>query len=187
MDCEKVLQAALNEMENNQFEEAAKHFDLVVVESGVHPEASFFRAYCKCHVGTLGDIPNQTVLFTNAFSAYVDSIKKMENTDEKEEKMKVAVDKLSELISYFTSNSSRTFLSPTIGMSITHAAKIMADNCAKIIQDSGIKVDSSALNNVNASSKSNKKMMFVLIGIGVVAALAFIIYEVITWSSIAKI
>ena len=187
MDYEKTLQTALNEMENAQFEEAANHFDLVVVEMGVHPEASFFRAYCKCHVGSLRDIPNQAILFTNAFSAYVNSLKTLESESEKEQKMKVAVDKLSELISFFSSNASRTqFLAPSVGISITRATKNMSDNCAKIIQTSGIKVEASALNDINTSSKNNKRMMFLLIGLGAAGVLAFIIYEVITWSRILK-
>lgn len=184
METGKILQAALDEMKNAQYEEAAKHFDMVVIESGVHPEASFFRAYCKCHVGTLGDIPNQATIFTNAFTAYIDSIKTLNDTKEKEEKMTVAIEKLSELVSYFSSNASRTWFSPSIGMNISNATKRMTDVCVSVIKTSGIKVDAVTVGKINNASKNNNKIKKLLIGILIAGAVAFAIYEIVTWSAI---
>lgn len=184
METNKVLQVALDEMKQAQYEEAAKHFDMVVIESGAHPEASFFRAYCKCHIGTLGDIPNKASIFTNAFFAYVDSIKTLCDTNEKEAKMTVAIEKLSELVSYFSGNASRTWFAPSIGMNISRATKIMTDACVCAIKTSGIKVDSVTLEKINNASKDNNKIKKLLIGILVAGAVAFIIYEVVTWSAI---
>lgn len=185
MDCEKLLAAAMSEMNNNQYEEAAKHFDMVVIESGEHAEAQFYRAYCKCHVGTLGDIPNQAVLFTNAFCKYVDDIKKDSDVSVRERKMNDAVKKLSELTSYFSSNASRTmFTAPSVGISINSAAKKMSDTCAEKIKYAGIKVDASALATVNEASKNNKNGMKILIAIIAIGVIAWLIYEIITWSQI---
>jgi len=188
MDCEKLLQAAMSEMNNNQFEEAAKHFDMVVIENGVHPDAQFYRAYCKCHVGTLGDIPNQANIFTNAFVQYVNDIKNIEDVVVREAKMKDAVNKLSELTSYFSSNAKRTmFTAPSVGISINSAAKRMTDVCANAIKNSGIKVDSVSLENVNKTSRENNNGMKILIAIVAIGVIAFIIYEIITWSQINSI
>ena len=188
MDIEKLFNVAVDEMRNQQYEEAAKHFDMVVIEAGNHPDAHFYRAYCKCHVGRLGDIPNQAVLFTNAFYKYVDSLAALPSQEEKERKMDDAVKKLSELTSYFSSNGSRTmFTAPSVGLSINNAAKRMSDSCANKIKMAGIKVNATSLEQVNKSSTENKNGIKVLIGIIALGVVAWLIYEIVTWIQIGNL
>ena len=178
----------MNEMENEQYEEAAKHFDMVVIENGNDDDAFFFRAYCKCHVGKLGDIPNQTVQFTNAFCKYVDSLNNIFDEEEKKTKLKVAVEKYSELTSYYSANAKRTmFSAPSVGYSINSATKTMTDACNNKIRSCGINISNDVLEKVNTTTKENnnsKRALFILIGIGVAI---FVIYEIITWIQISSI
>ena len=74
-DLNNLMATAVSEMENGQYEEAAKHFDIIVVNDGSNYKAAFYRIYCKCYVGKLGDIPNQAINLTNAFSLF---LKKLE-------------------------------------------------------------------------------------------------------------
>jgi len=188
MDLEKLFSAAVGEMKNEQYEEAAKHFDMIVVESGEHAEAQFYRAYCKCHVGRLGDIPSQAQIFTNAFCKYVDQLAELDDVELKEKKLADAIEKMSELTSYYSSNGSRTLITaPTIGFSINNAAKKMSATCTEKVKASGIKVNSATIEKASKASSENNKMRKILIGVIAVGALAWIIYEVVTWIQIGSL
>jgi len=79
------------------------------------------------------------------------------------------------------------FTAPSVGISINSAAKRMTDVCANAIKNSGIKVDSVSLENVNKTSRENNNGMKILIAIVAIGVIAFIIYEIITWSQINSI
>lgn len=67
VDYDNLFKIAFEEMEANQFEEAEKHFDMYFLKNVDEWKPAFYRAYCKCHTGKIGDIPSQATIFEGAF------------------------------------------------------------------------------------------------------------------------
>ena len=120
---------AYDEMNSDQFEEAERHFDMYVLKNPNEWKAPFYRAYCKCHKGKIGDIPRQAQIFESAFKAAYEKIKVKENQEEKEAGLKIILTFLNEQASYFASNGQRIF-----GISTVGASNRMLDNCIKLVE-----------------------------------------------------
>ena len=89
VDYDNLFKIAYDEMISNQFEEAEKHFDMYVLKNPNEWKAQFYRAYCKCHEGKIGEIPRQAQIFESAFKAAYEKIKVKENQEEKEAGLKI--------------------------------------------------------------------------------------------------
>jgi hypothetical protein len=170
-DLNNLMATAVSEMENGQYEEAAKHFDTIVVNDGSNYKAAFYRIYCKCYVGKLGDIPNQAINLTNAFSLF---LKKLENEEETEKELciKDALEKIAEVSYHFAHNAKRTMLiAPTVGMSINRANKTMFNNCITIAKNYNVKIDEETENILLLASKkssSTGKILIIVIAVGAI-------------------
>ena len=132
LNLENLMKTAIEEMENGQQEEAAKHFDLIVVNNPTDIDAPFFKAYCNCFGITLGDMSNAATTFTNAFYRYVDAVKALNDPEKEKEKFDYALKLLTNLVSMYKLNSKRNmFSTPSIGLGISAAASTSADTFAK--------------------------------------------------------
>ena len=137
VDYDNLFKIAYDEMISNQFEEAEKHFDMYVLKNPNEWKAQFYRAYCKCHEGKIGDIPRQAQIFESAFKAAYEKIKVKENQEEKEAGLKIILTFLNEQASYFASNGQRVggvFGSASVGVSTVGASNRMLDNCIKLVE-----------------------------------------------------
>lgn len=137
VDFDNLFKIAYDEMISNQFEEAEKHFDMYVLKNPNEWKAQFYRAYCKCHEGKIGEIPRQAQIFESAFKAAYEKIKVKENQEEKEAGLKIILTFLNEQASYFTSNGQRVggiFGSASVGASTVGASNRMLDNCIKLVE-----------------------------------------------------
>lgn len=127
---ESLMSVAIQEMKNGQHTEAAKLFDMVVINDASNIDAPFFRAYCNCYDIKLGEMPNATIGFTNAFYRCVDDVKALNDPKIEKEKLNGAVHLLTLLVSYFQHVSKTNMISaPTTGRLISTAALIMNRNC----------------------------------------------------------
>lgn len=175
INIEQLMKTAIEEMKGQQYTEAAKHFDIVVMSDPSEIDAPFFRAYCNCHDITLGEMSNAANGFTNAFKKYVDDVKAL-NVDEnvKKEKLEYAVELLTKLVEHYKYNSKQTMLTaPSIGMSISGAATTMNLVCMNKIYDSNIKLSQDVLSENSSADKSNDKTGCFLIALVLIGALAF--------------
>lgn len=175
---ENLMATAISEMENGQHEEAAKHFDLIVINDGSNYKAAFYRTYCKCFIGKLGDIPNQAINLTNAFSLL---LQKVQNVDEKEREscIKDALTKISKVSEHFSHNAQRTmFTAPTVGMNINKASKEMYNNCIALAKKYNVILDVETQNKLtNAANKSNnsgKALLFIIIIGAIISILSYL-------------
>lgn len=137
VDYDNLFKIAYDEMISNQFEEAEKHFDMYVLKNPNEWKAQFYRAYCKCHKGKIGDIPRQAQIFESAFKAAYEKIKVKENQEEKEAGLKIILIFLNEQASYFSSNGQRVggvFGSASVGASTIRASNQMLENCIKLVE-----------------------------------------------------
>ena len=173
-DLNNLMATAVSEMENGQYEEAAKHFDIIVVNDGSNYKAAFYRIYCKCYIGKLGDIPNQAINLTNAFSLF---LKKLENVEETERELciKDALEKISKVSNHFAHNAKRTMLTaPTVGMAINRANKTMLNNCIALAKNYNVKIDEETENTLSSASKESSgtgKILIIVIVIGAIIGL----------------
>ena len=153
---ENLMKTAIEEMKNGQHSAASRHFDMVVVSDASNIEAPFFRAYCNCHDIRLGDMPNAAVSFTSAFYRYVDAVKALNDPATEREKLDYAVTLLSKLVSFYDENSKgTTWTAPSVGMSISSAAKTMNTSCRNKLNTAKANVSSNVMSQNLSVSKSN--------------------------------
>ena len=62
-----LVDIAFDEMNSSQYEEAASHFDQLYVQDSNDFMSYFFRAYCKSHCGTRGNVYPDSQKLTSAF------------------------------------------------------------------------------------------------------------------------
>ena len=179
MNIENLMRTAIEEMKNGQHSEAAKHFDMVVVNDASNIDAPFFRAYCNCYGIKLGEMSNATINFTNAFCRYVDAVKALNDPTVEREKLDYAIVLLTELVSMYKLNAkNQMFTTPTIGMTISAAATNMNTNCRNKLINSNANVSAEvmALNEVNIQSNNKTgKILGILIAVGVVLFILWMI------------
>jgi hypothetical protein len=84
-DFENLFKIACSEMESGQYAEAEKHFDSYVLKKPDEWKGLFYRAFCKCHHGRVGDIVNQANIFEGAFYKALGSILSIEDKEERED------------------------------------------------------------------------------------------------------
>ena len=177
---ENLITTAVNEMKNGQYKEAGDHFDLVVINDATNIDAPFFRAYCRCYNITLGQMPNAAINFTNAFCLYMDNLVKIDDEEERKAKADFAVKLLTTLVNMYSSNARRTMLTaPTVGYSISSAAKNMNTTCMNKLRGSNISISENTKNENDAKSQSNsssKAWLFILIAIGAIAFIVSMIF-----------
>ena len=182
IDIEQLKQTALTEMENGQHKAAASHFDMVVIGDPNDIDAPFFRAYCNCFEIKLGEMPNAATNFTNAFCRYVDAVKALNDPAAEREKLDKAVTMLSGLVAMYRTNASNTtFIAPTVGLSISSAAKAMNANCNNKLKSVNANVSERVTVNNASLEKSNKKMTGLLVAIiilGIITFAAFMLWTV---------
>ena len=179
INIENLMKTAIEEMKNGQHTEAAKHFDMVVINDPANIDAPFFRAYCNCYGIKLGEMSNAAIGFTNAFYRYVDSVKALQDLVQEKEKLDYAVSLLTELVSMFKLNANNTmFTAPSIGISISTAATNMNTNCRNKLINSGAKVSAEILSINETTGQANNKtgiVLGVLVAIGVIAFILWMI------------
>ena len=179
LNLENLMKTAMDEMENGQHTEAAKHFDMVVINDASNIDAPFFRAYCNCFDIKLGEMSNAAIGFTNAFYRYVDAVKALNNPDVEKEKLDYAVTLLTELVSMYKLNAkNQMFSTPSIGITISSAATNMNNNCKNKLINSGANVSQEVMEINEANNQANNKtgmILGILIAIGVVAFILWMI------------
>ena len=177
LNIENLMITAIQEMENGQHTEAAKHFDMVVINDASNIEAPFFRAYCNCFDIKLGEMSNAAIGFTNAFYRYVDSVKALNDPVAEQEKLDYAVKLLTELVSMYQHNAKRNMLStPTIGLGISTAASTMNTNCRNKLANVGANVSSNVLEANKSQDKSNSNTMGWLLIVAAVGVVIFVLW-----------
>lgn len=180
VNVENLMKTAFEEMENGQYEEASKHFDMVVVNDASNMEAPLFRAYCNCYNIKLIEIPNASVAFANAFCRYVDAVKSLQDPEAERQKLDYAVGLLTTLVSNFQLNAKRTMLlTPSTGLSISTAATTMNSTCKEKLKNTNAIVSENVLSSNEDQATSNKKIsgwLLVLIALGVFAFILFLIW-----------
>lgn len=176
INTENLMKTAIKEMENGQHSEAAKHFDMVVINDSTNIDAPLFRAYCNCHDIKLGEMPNVAIGFTNAFYQYVDDVKALNDPTVEKEKLDYAVNLLSELVSLYKLNANRQILTPTLGMSISTAAMTMNQKCINKLKAVNANVSSKNIQ-INENLNKSNVTAGVLLGIlAVLGAIAFVVW-----------
>ena len=179
LNLENLMKTAMDEMENGQHTEAAKHFDMVVINDASNIDAPFFRAYCNCFDIKLGEMSNAAIGFTNAFYRYVDAVKALNNPDVEKEKLDYAVTLLTELVSMYKLNAkNQMFSTPSIGITISSAATNMNNNCKNKLINSGANVSQEVMEINEANNQANNKtgmILGILVAIGVVAFILWMI------------
>ena len=177
LNTENLMKTAIQEMENGQHTEAARHFDMVVVNDASNIDAPFFRAYCNCYGIKLGEMSNAAIGFTNAFYRYVDAVKALNDPIAEKEKFDYAVKLLTELVSMYQLNAKRNMLTtPTIGLGISTAASNMNTNCRNKLSNVGALVSSNVLETNKAQDSSNSSTMGWLVLAVVGGAIAFVLW-----------
>lgn len=177
LNLENLMDTAVQEMKNGQHTEAAKHFDLVVINDASNIDAPFFRAYCNCYGIKLGEMSNAAINFTNAFYRYVDAVKALNDPSIEKEKLDYAVSLLTQLVSMYQLNAKRTMLtSPTIGIGISTAAVNMNNNCKNKLTSVNANVSAAALQVNNVQNTSNTKTMGWLVIAAIIGVVAFVLW-----------
>ena len=173
LNFENLMSTAVVEMQNGQYSEAARHFDMVVINDASNIDAPFFRAYCNCYEIKLGEMANAAYAFTNAFNRYVDAVKMLNDPMIERQKLDYAVYLLTQLVANYQHNAKRTMLmTPTIGVGISTAASNMNTNCRNKLAMVGAVVSPEVLANNQVQNTSNSGTLgwlLVLVAVGVVA------------------
>ena len=179
LNIENLMKTAIEEMKNGQHTEASKHFDMVVINDATNIDAPFFRAYCNCYDIKLGEMENAAVGFTNAFYRYVDAVKVLNDQIVEKEKLDYAVMLLTELISMYKINAKNTmFTAPSIGITISTAAKNMNKNCRAKLKNNNANISAEVMAANDANNKANNKtglILAALIGVGTIIFILWII------------
>ena len=178
-----LMETAVTEMKNSQHKEAAKHFDMVVINDPSNIDAPFFRAYCNCFDIKLGEMSNAAIGFQNAFCRYVDSVKALNDPAAEKEKLDYAVSLLTGLAAMYQANAGRTMLTaPTVGLSISAAAKNMNTVCTNKLRGANVNVSAEVLTRNTNMDNSNNKMKWVLavvIALGIVGFIVFMLWGIV--------
>ena len=179
INIENLMKTAVAEMENGQHTEAAKHFDMVVINDSGNIEAPFFRAYCNCYDIKLGEMSNAATNFTNAFYRYVDAVKALKDAALEKEKLNYAVKLLTKLVSMYQLNAkNQMFSTPSIGISISTAATNMNASCRSKLTSVNANVSAEVLAANEENSQGNNKLGIILgiiVAVGVVAYILWMI------------
>ena len=179
INLENLMKTAIDEMKNGQHAEAAKHFDMVVINDASNIDAPFFRAYCNCYDIKLGEMSNAAIGFTNAFYRYVDATKALNDPTMEKEKLDYAVKLLTELVSMFQHNAkNQMFTTPSLGMTISTAVTNMNTNCINKLVNSNANVSAEVMLLNEENNQSNSKtgvLLGVLVAIGVIAFILWMI------------
>lgn len=179
LNIENLMKTAIEEMKNGQHSEAAKHFDMVVINDASNIDAPFFRAYCNCYDIKLGEMANAAIGFTNAFYRYVDAVKALNDPNIEKEKLDYAVVLLTELVSMYKLNAkNQMFTTPSIGISISTAATNMNNNCRNKILNSNANISEDVLAVNEANNKANNKTGLILAALVAVGAIIFILWMI---------
>ena len=177
INMENLMNTAIQEMKDGQHAEAAKHFDMVVINDASNIDAPFFRAYCNCYDIKLGEMSNAAIGFTNAFCRYVDCVKALNDKDVEKEKLDYAVALLTTLVSFYQHNAKRTMLTaPTVGLGISAAASNMNTNCRNKLVASGANVSTTVLEQNKTQDTSNAGTMGWIILFAALGVVAFILW-----------
>lgn len=180
IDYDNLFKIAFEEMEANQFEEAEKHFDMYFLKNVDEWKPAFYRAYCKCHTGKIGDIPSQATIFEGAFQKAYNKIMKIENENEKIAGLSILINYLNMQVDFFISNGKRVggfFGSATVGISTVNAANSMLKYCTSVIKPAC--TNKRYLLKEFRNLESNKKGRTAIIIIVIIAILAAIIWRII--------
>ena len=177
LNIENLMKTAITEMENGQYVEASKHFDMVVINDASNIDAPFFRAYCNCYEIKLGEMKNAAITFTNAFYRYVDAVKALNDPELERSKLDYAVTLLTELVSMYQHNAKNNMLStPTIGLEISSAASTMNTNCRDKLNSASANVSAAVMAQNEELSKSNTNTGCILGALVVVGVIAFALW-----------
>ena len=172
-----LMNTAIQEMENGQHTEAAKHFDMVVINDASNIDAPFFRAYCNCFDIKLGEMSNAAIGFTNAFCRYVDAVKALNDPEIEKEKLDYAVKLLTSLVSMYQHNAKRNMLTtPTIGIGISTSASNMNTTCRNKLTSVGANVSAEVLENNQNQEKSNSGTLGWLLIVAAIGVGLFILW-----------
>ncbi|MEE1053422.1 MAG: hypothetical protein U0L33_03680 [Acutalibacteraceae bacterium] len=179
LNIENLMKTAVEEMKNGQHSEAAKHFDMVVINDASNIDAPFFRAYCNCYDIKLGEMSNAAIGFTNAFCRYVDAVKALNDPALEKEKLDFAVTLLTELVSMYKLNAkNQMFTTPSIGITISTAATNMNNNCRNKLVNSNANISEEVLTANEANNQANNKTGLILAALVAVGAIIFILWMI---------
>lgn len=179
LNLENLMKTAIEEMKNGQHTEAAKHFDMVVINDASNIDAPFFRAYCNCYDIKLGEMSNAAIGFTNAFYRYVDAVKALNDPIIEKEKLDYAVELLTELVSMYKLNAkNQMFTTPSIGITISTAATNMNNNCRNKLTNVGANVFAEVLSANETNNQSNNKTGLILAALVAIGAIIFILWMI---------
>ena len=179
LNIENLMKTAVEEMKNGQHSEAAKHFDMVVINDASNIDAPFFRAYCNCYDIKLGEMSNAAIGFTNAFCRYVDAVKALNDPALEKEKLDFAVTLLTELVSMYKLNAkNQMFTTPSIGITISTAATNMNNNCRNKLVNSNANISEEVLTANEANKQANNKTGLILAALVAVGAIIFILWMI---------
>ncbi len=175
-----IFQTALKEMNSDQYEEAEKHFDMVALQNPNNWRAPFFRAYCKCHHGRVGDIPSQSELFEGAFQRALNEILKLP-VEQQEGYLNLILSFLAKQTKYFIGNGNNVggiFGSQTVGISVVSAANNMATKCLNAVRT---RTNINEYNNqqfrdvqavLETGKKASNKLVLLFIALGIISFLS---------------
>ena len=173
------MKTAIAEMKNGQHSEAAKHFDMVVINDSTNIDAPFFRAYCNCYGIKLGEMSNAAIGFTNAFYRYVDAVKALNDPVQEKEKLNYAVSLLTTLVSMYKLNAkNQMFTAPTIGMTISTAATNMNNNCRNKLINANANISAEVLAVNEENNQANNKTGLILGALIAVGVIIFILWMI---------
>ena len=179
LNIENLMKTAVEEMKNGQHSEAAKHFDMVVINDASNIDAPFFRAYCNCYDIKLGEMSNAAIGFTNAFCRYVDAVKALNDPALEKEKLDFAVTLLTELVSMYKLNAkNQMFTTPSIGITISTAATNMNNNCRNKLVNSNANISEEVLTANEANNQANNKTGLILAALVAVGAIIFFLWMI---------
>lgn len=150
VNIENLMKTAVAEMNNGQYDEAAKHFDMVVIYDPENIEAPLFRAHCNCYGGTLGDMPNFAIKFTNAFCRYVDDVQELDDPITKKKKIADAYQLLSKQCNHYIYNVNQH---PTVTSTLS-STKDMYYTCVEKLKSEDIELSDEILENMSEIEKS---------------------------------
>lgn len=184
INLENLMRTAVEEMKNGQHSEAAKHFDMVVINDAENIEAPFFRAYCNCYDIKLGEMANAAIGFTNAFYRYVDAVKALNDPAKEREKLDYAVVLLGKLVATYNLNAkNQMFTAPTISATISTAATNMNNNCRNKLINVNANVSAEGMSSIEENSQSNNKIGCIIGALIAVGIVVFILW-CIPWYSL---
>jgi len=179
-----LFKTAFDEMQNGQYLEAERHFDMYVLKCPSDWRGFFYRTYCKCHTGKVGEIPRQAQDFEGAFIRALNEIIKMQDEEQKVASLNIIISYLNEQANYFIYNGKRVggvFGSATVGLSTVSASKKMLKNCTTIVKPYCVNSPAllTKLSDSDETLKKGNNTVFIIIGIAILVFALSIIYVLI--------